>query len=116
MLDACILEPARIWQPSGAASWNQPGYKKFIEIRSSIQIHINPHNSHASYDKIQHHHLTRRNAIISQKFMDKEECKNVLVTMHNLSPHSFISMKFSSRYDNMFHEKCGNSFTNIDQQ
>jgi hypothetical protein len=22
----CILEPARIWQPPGAASWNQPGY------------------------------------------------------------------------------------------
>jgi hypothetical protein len=21
-----ILEPARIWQPPGAASWNQPGY------------------------------------------------------------------------------------------
>jgi hypothetical protein len=48
---------------------------KFTEIRSNIQIHRNPHNSHASYDKIQHHHLTRRNATISQKFMDKEECK-----------------------------------------
>jgi hypothetical protein len=27
-----------------------------------------------------------------QKFMDKEECKNFLVTIHNLSPHSFISL------------------------
>jgi hypothetical protein len=41
-------------------------------------------------------HLTRRNATVSQKFMDKEECKNFLVTIHNLSQHSSISMKFSS--------------------
>jgi hypothetical protein len=51
------------------------------------------HNSHASYDKIQHHHLTQGgnaspkeecnniNKIHGQggemqKFMDKEECKN----------------------------------------
>jgi hypothetical protein len=41
------------------------------------------HNSHASYDKIQHHHLTRRKCIskggmqqYQKKFMDKEECKN----------------------------------------
>jgi hypothetical protein len=25
-----------------------------------------------------------------QKFMDKEECKNFLVTIHNLSPHSSL--------------------------
>jgi hypothetical protein len=50
-----------------------------------------------------------------QKFMDKEECKNFLVTIHNLSPHSFISIKFSSGYDHLFHEECGNSFTNICQ-
>jgi hypothetical protein len=56
---------------------------KFTEVRSNIQIHRNLHNSHASYDKIQHHHLTRRNATISQKFMDKEECKTFLVTMHH---------------------------------
>jgi hypothetical protein len=88
---------------------------KFTEIRSSIQIHINPNNSHASYDKIQHHHITRRNATISHKFMDKEECKNFLVTLFNLSPHSFINMKFSSDCDHLFHEECGSSFTNIDQ-
>jgi hypothetical protein len=67
-------------------------------------------------------HLPRRNAIISQKFMDKEECKkfmdkeeckNFLVTKHNLSPHSFINMKFSSGCDHLFHEECGNSFTSI---
>jgi hypothetical protein len=29
-----------------------------------------------------------------QKFMDKEECKNFLVTKHNLSPHSVISKNF----------------------
>jgi hypothetical protein len=75
------------------------------------------HNSHASYVKIQHHHLTRRKCISQgviqqhpknswtrnakihgqggmQKFMDKGECKNFLVTIHNLSPHSFISKKF----------------------
>jgi hypothetical protein len=48
--------------------------------------------------------------------MDKEECKYFLVTMHNLSPHNFISMKFSSGYDHLFNEECGNSFMNIDQQ
>jgi hypothetical protein len=58
-------------------------------------------------------HLPRRNATISQKFMDKEECKNFLVTKHNISPHSFISMKFSSGCDHLFNEECGNSFTNI---
>jgi hypothetical protein len=84
---------------------------KFTKIRSIIQIHRNPHNSHASYDKIQHHHLTKRNdntitKIHGQggmqkfpshhassshkeecnnitKFIDKEECKNFLVTMHH---------------------------------
>jgi hypothetical protein len=87
-------------------------------------------------------HLTRRNATISQKFMDKEECKNSctrrnvkihgqggmqkfmdneecknsLVTIHNLSPHNFISIKVSSGCDHLFHEECGNSFTNICQQ
>jgi hypothetical protein len=60
-------------------------------------------------------HLTRRNAIISQKFMDKEECKNFLVTIFNLSPHSFVSMKFSTGCDHLFHEGCDNSFTKIDQ-
>jgi hypothetical protein len=45
--------------------------------------------------------------------MDKEECKNFLVTKHNISPHNFISMKFPSDYDHLFHEECGNSFTNI---
>jgi hypothetical protein len=48
-------------------------------------------------------HLTRRNATISQKFMDNEECKNSwirrnakisLVTIHILSPHSVISINF----------------------
>jgi hypothetical protein len=58
-------------------------------------------------------HLTRRNATIAQKFLDKEECKNFLVAIHNLSPHNFISMKFSSSCDHLFHEECGNSFTNI---
>jgi hypothetical protein len=48
-----------------------------------------------------------------QKFMDKEECKNFLVTKHNISPRSFISMKFSSGCDHLFHEECGNSFTDI---
>jgi hypothetical protein len=46
-------------------------------------------------------HRTRRNAIISQKFMDKEEYKNFLVTIHNLSLHSFISMKFSFGCDHI---------------
>jgi hypothetical protein len=64
---------------------------------------------------------TRRNAKIHgqggmQKFMDKEECKNFLVTIHNLSPHSVISIKFSSGCDHLFHEEFGNSFTNICQQ
>jgi hypothetical protein len=47
--------------------------------------------------------------------MEKEECKNFLLTMYNMSPHSFVSMKFSSDYDHLFHEKCDNSFMNIDQ-
>jgi hypothetical protein len=51
-----------------------------------------------------------------QKYMDKEECKKFLVTIHNLSPHSFISIKFSSGCDHLFHEECGNYFTNICQQ
>jgi hypothetical protein len=51
-----------------------------------------------------------------QKFMDKEECKNFLVTVHNLSPHSFIDIKFSSGCDHLFHDECGNSVTNICQQ
>jgi hypothetical protein len=51
-----------------------------------------------------------------QKFMDKEECKNFLVTIHNLNTHSVIRIKFSSGYDHMFHLECGNSFTNICQQ
>jgi hypothetical protein len=44
--------------------------------------------------------------------MDKEECKNFLVTIHNLSPHSIISIKFSSGCDHMFHEEFENSFMN----
>jgi hypothetical protein len=60
-------------------------------------------------------HLTRRNATISQKFMDKEECKNFLVAISNLSPHSFVSKKFSFGCDHLFYEECGNSFTKIDQ-
>jgi hypothetical protein len=48
--------------------------------------------------------------------MDKEECKNFLVTIHNLSPQSFISKKFSSGCDHLFHEEYGNSFMNICQQ
>jgi hypothetical protein len=51
-----------------------------------------------------------------QKFMDKEECKNFLVTIHNLNTHSVIRIKFSSGYYHMFHLECGNSFTNICQQ
>jgi hypothetical protein len=47
--------------------------------------------------------------------MDKEACKNFLVTIFNLSPHSLVSMKFSSDCDHLFHEECGNSITNIDQ-
>jgi hypothetical protein len=50
------------------------------------------------------HHMTKFSIIISQvkkhhwldnnitTFMDKEECKNFLVTMYNMIPHSFISM------------------------
>jgi hypothetical protein len=48
--------------------------------------------------------------------MDKEECKNFLVTIHNLGPHSVIRIKFSSGCDHLFHEECGNSFTNICQR
>jgi hypothetical protein len=85
------------------------------------------------------HHMTKFNIIISQggnashteecnnitkihgqggmqKFMDKEECKNFLVTIHNLSLHCVISIKFSSGCDHLFHEEFGNSFTNICQQ
>jgi hypothetical protein len=51
-----------------------------------------------------------------QIFMDKEECKNFLVTIHNLSPHSVISIKFFSGCDHLFHEEFGKSFTNICQQ
>jgi hypothetical protein len=62
-------------------------------------------------------HLPRRNATISQKFMgNEEECKNFLVTIHNLSPHSGISKKIFFGCDHLFHEECGNSFTNICQQ
>jgi hypothetical protein len=50
-----------------------------------------------------------------RKFMDKEERKNFLVTIHNLRPHS-LSIKFSFGCDHLFHEECGNSFTNICQQ
>jgi hypothetical protein len=92
---------------------------KFTKIGSSIKIH----KIHIIYM----HHMTKFNIIISQvkkhhlldnnitKFMDKEECKNFLVTMYKLSPHSFISMKFSSDCDHLFHEECGNSSTNIGQ-
>jgi hypothetical protein len=38
---------------------------KFTVSRSSIQIHRNPHNSHASYDKIQHYHLTSKEASLA---------------------------------------------------
>jgi hypothetical protein len=38
-----------------------------------------------------------------RKFMDKEECKKLLVTIHNLSPHSVISI-ISSSCDHLFHE------------
>jgi hypothetical protein len=48
--------------------------------------------------------------------MDKEECKNFLVTIHNLIPHSVISMKFFSDCDHLFHEEFGNSSMNIYQQ
>jgi hypothetical protein len=63
----------------------------------------------------------RRNAKIHgqggmQKFMDKEECKNFLVTIHNFSPHNVISIKFSSSCDHLFHEEFDNSSTNICQQ
>jgi hypothetical protein len=51
-----------------------------------------------------------------QKFIDKEECKIFLVTIHNLSPHSVISIKFSSGCDHLFHEEFGNSSTNTCQQ
>jgi hypothetical protein len=127
------------------ASWIQPGFgshqglhlgtsqdmTKFTEIRSSIKIHRNPQftciiwqNSASSSHK-EEMHLTRRNATISQKFVDKKECKNswtsrntktFLVTIHNLSPHSNMSIKFSSGCDHLFHEEFGNSFTNICQK
>jgi hypothetical protein len=45
--------------------------------------------------------------------MDKEERKNFLVTIHNLSPYSVINIKISSGFDHRFHEEFGNSFTNI---
>jgi hypothetical protein len=48
--------------------------------------------------------------------MDNEECKNFLVTIHNLSPHTLISIKFSSDCDHLFHEEFGTSFTNISRQ
>jgi hypothetical protein len=58
-----------------AASWNQPGFGshqglhpgtsqdmiKFTKITASKFTEI--HNSHASYDKIQHHHLTMKKCI-----------------------------------------------------
>jgi hypothetical protein len=53
----CILEPARIWLNSQKLDLAS----KFTEI----------HNSHASYDKIQHDHLIRGNA------SPKEECNNI---------------------------------------
>jgi hypothetical protein len=79
------------------------------------------------------HHMTKFSIIIShkeecnnitkihgqrgmQKFMDNEECKNFLVTIHNLSPHTLISIKFSSDCDHLFHEEFGTSFTNISRQ
>jgi hypothetical protein len=72
-----------------AASWISPGFgshqrlypgtsqdmTKFTKIRSSIQIHRNPQYSASSSHK-EEMHLTRRNATILQKFMDKEECQN----------------------------------------
>jgi hypothetical protein len=30
-----ILEPARIWRPAGAASWNQPGYGSYHNKKTS---------------------------------------------------------------------------------
>jgi hypothetical protein len=36
-------------------------------IRSDIQIHGNPYNSHASYDKIQHHHVTSKEASLARQ-------------------------------------------------
>jgi hypothetical protein len=50
-----------------------------------------------------------------KKFMDKEECKNFLVTIHNLSPHSIISQKIFSGCDHLFHEECGNPSMNTCQ-
>jgi hypothetical protein len=45
-----ILEPARIWQPPGAASWNEPGYgshhsKETSQTHSHI-THIGKARSH----------------------------------------------------------------------
>jgi delta 1-pyrroline-5-carboxylate dehydrogenase len=48
---------------SGPTAGTSHDMIKFTEMRSNFQIHRNPHNSHASYDKIQHHHLTRRKCI-----------------------------------------------------
>jgi hypothetical protein len=45
--------------------------------------------------------------------MDKEECENFLVTIHNLNPHTLISIKVSFGCDHLFHVEFGNSFTNI---
>jgi hypothetical protein len=42
-----------------------------------------------------------------QKFMDNEECKNFLVTIHNLSPHTLISIKFSSGCDHLVGAEYG---------
>jgi hypothetical protein len=67
MLPACRLHPgtsrdlAVITHQELHPGTNQD-MTKFTEIRSSIQIHRNPHNSHASYDKIQHHHLRSKEA------------------------------------------------------
>jgi hypothetical protein len=34
-----ILEPDRIWQPPGAASWNQPGYDSH-DSKETSQTHL----------------------------------------------------------------------------
>jgi hypothetical protein len=102
----CILEPARILLNSQKLDLAS----KFAEIHIIHMYHINS----ASSSHKEEMHLPRRNATISQKFMYKEECKNFLVTIFNPSPHSFVSMKFSSDCDHLFHEECGNSFTNTD--
>jgi hypothetical protein len=33
-----------------------------------------------------------------------------------MSPHSIISMKFSSDYNHLFHEECGSSIMNVEQR